>query len=112
MKHHSDCSNNGADLGHCLSPKRVLNWLAETVERLTFRWRIALHPGKISILRGGDYIIHCYSPFLEHMQTEDVSDFGISVFTISFTHLQLGTLRVNMGRYKVELRHCSEVFAW
>ena len=24
----SDCSNNGADLGHCLSPKRVLNWLA------------------------------------------------------------------------------------
>lgn len=61
------------------------------MERLTFRWRIALHPEKISILRGGDYIIlrtFIYSLFLEHMQTEDVSDFGISIirnFLHSFT---------------------------
>ena len=80
-----DCSRNGVDLGHCLSPKRFLNWLARNC-----LWETYIQMENSIASRENFYTerkwlynstnIYLLSvPWAPANLRKDVSDFGISI---------------------------------
>lgn len=77
------------------------------VVRLTLRWRIELCPEQfLSWEEGSANSMNIYLLAISQAQANSRKDLPQTLeyipLTTSFAHLRLGTVRANMGRYKVE----------